>query len=227
MGSVCDEHQRGTEVMATTERQPSSHVTTDTSSFLHKHKKQIAGNDDDYNYIGDRSQAIYEELCDIQMSAAKTAEASQPPPLPDVVLESSYYDGTNDHHYTTIEGGEQNIYDDVITAAVATRESRKRPAADEDDSYETVQAPLPPPLPQAVPVSVGMSSLSTSTPILLPVDGVRGNSNLVKKELSDSSMEIDNSIYGLNPPSESTSSGKFTHFSLIFRKISKITLKYY
>lgn len=182
-----------------------------TASFLHTYKKNVAKdhrhNIHDYNYIvgAEQPQAIYEELCDIQKLVEMHPE---PSPLPDVVLESTYYDGTNDHHYTTIECAEQNIYDDVVTAATAVQENRKRPAS-EDGSYETVQPP-PPPLPPAVsPLQVVPVTVS---PPSLPVDDGDncGDGRLEKKQLSDSSLEIDNSIYGLNPPSESTSSGKST-----------------
>lgn len=180
------------------------------ASFLHTYKKNVAKdhrhNIHDYNYIvgAEQPQAIYEELCDIQKSVEMHPDLSL---LPDVVLESTYYDGTNDHHYTTIECAEQNIYDDVVTAATAAQENRKRPAS-EDGSYETVQPP-PPPLPPAVSLQVVPVTVS---PPLLPVDDDDncGVGRLEKKQLSDSSLEIDNSIYGLNPPSESTSSGMTT-----------------
>lgn len=179
------------------------------SSFLHAYKtKPTADGVHDYNYIdgsGQQPQAIYEELlCDIQMSTARTEDAPDPSPLPDVVAECSYYDGANDHHYTTIDGGELNIYDDVVTAAVP--ENRKRPAAsDEDGSYETVQAPPPPlpPAPQAAAVA--------AVPAADDDDHHQFGLSDKKSMASDNcSLEIDNSIYGLNPPSESTSSGKAT-----------------
>lgn len=190
--------------------EPQPLQTHGAANFVQTYKKKMTANDD-YNYIGERHQAIYEELCD-----TKTPSANPLPPLPDVVLTSSYYDdGTNDHHYTTIDGGEQNIYDDVITAAAAiTRECRKRPADDEDGSYETVQAPLslllppppPPPLPQpqVVPVTVVMSSSSPT--LLLPADSGDGGNSQERIEVSDSWMEVDNSIYGMNTPSDSASS---------------------
>lgn len=183
-------------------------------SFLHGYKKKVADGDrHDYHRIGDdRSQDIYEELWD-------------PPnllPLPDVVLESTHYDGDNDHHYTTIEGCEQNIYDDVIATAAVPQDNGKRPAAaaaDEDGRYETVQAPsLPPPLPPTAPV------LPVTTVVVTPAltDSDDGNSDGMQKKVSDSSMEIDNSIYGLNPPSESTSSGKwFSKMCRIFPFFTK------
>lgn len=211
----CDDEHGGGLRANTKEESPSPLVDEDDNkrpvSFLHTYKKNVTQehrnhNIHDYNYIVgvEQPQAIYEELCDIQKSVEMHPD---PSPLPDVVLESTYYDGTNDHHYTTIECAEQNIYDDVVTAA--TPENRKRPAS-EDGSYETVQPP-PPPLPPTVSLQVVPVTVSSQ---LLPInddeDDDCGNSRLAKKQLSDSSLEIDNSIYGLNPPSESTSSGKIT-----------------
>lgn len=166
----------------------------------------VDDDDDGYNYIandgaGERTQAIYEELCDMQAASA-AAMATDPSPLPDVVPECAYYDGANDHHYTTIESAdEQNIYDDVITAAAADRENRKRLA--DDGSYETVQPPPPPPPPQQPSPSAVVGSAGGC---------------LEKKLSGDSSVEIDNSIYGVHPPSESTSSGKYY---CIFRPFGK------
>lgn len=186
----------------------SANVGERPTSFLHAYKKKLAGDTEDgYNYVAaangaERTQAIYEELCDIQISAA-----ADPSPLPDVVPESSFYDGANDHHYTTIEcADEQNIYDDVVIAAAADWENQKR-STDEDGSYETVQAP-PSPTPPAYAATVVPSPLTMSPPPQqsIPVDG----DGRLEKKLSDSSLEVDNSIYGLNTPSESTSSGKVT-----------------
>lgn len=165
----------------------------------------VDDDDDGYNYIandgaGERTQAIYEELCDMQAASA-AAMAADPSPLPDVVPECAYYDGANDHHYTTIESAdEQNIYDDVITAAAADRENRKRLA--DDGSYETVQPPPSPPPQQPSPSAVVGSA----------------GCCLEKKLSGDSSVEIDNSIYDVRPPSESTSSGKYY---CIFRPFGK------
>lgn len=172
-------------------------------SFLHEYTKKMADVDQhDYNRIGDdRPQDIYEELEDPPNQLS----------LPDVVLESTHYDGDNDHHYTTIEGGEQNIYDDVIATAAVPQDGRKRSTAaiDEDGRYETVQAPLCMPLPLP-PVAAAPVQPVTTTVVVAPAltDSDDDNSDRVQKKVSDSSMEIDNSIYGLNPPSESTSSGK-------------------
>lgn len=172
----------------------------------------------DYNYIGQTpSHAIYEELCDLQMSTARPADAPDPSPLPDVVLENTYYDNSNDDHYTTIgDGGEQNIYEYVNTAlAAAQKENRKRPA-DEDGRYETVQAPPTPPPKVALPAVVFdvPSSSSTSPTTPLPADD---NSSEERRRLSDSSsieteVDIMNSIYNTSPPSETTSSGKDSRY---------------
>lgn len=175
----------------------------------------------DYNYIGQRppSHAIYEELCDLQISAARSADAPDPSPLPDVVLENTYYENSNDDHYTTIEDGsggvEQNIYE-YVNNATAQKESRKRPA-DEDGRYETVQAPPTPPPKVVLPVPVFDVPSSSLTP--LPADD---NSSEEPRGLSDSSsvgagVDILNSIYNTNPPSETTSSGKDNHYKSPFQ----------
>ncbi|VVC34005.1 Hypothetical protein CINCED_3A011010 [Cinara cedri] len=212
-------------------------------SFIHEYKRRSAGGDHNYHYItaGEPPQAIYEELCDMQISA----EAPDPSPLPDVVLESSYYTGTagaadrDGDHYTTIEGGEdshvyeggdeeRNFYDDVMVAAAAAAaavtatyaspssaaavsgsEGRKRPV-DEDTDYETVEAPppLPPPHNTAVlAAAVSQAASPQPFPVVDGDDDGGGGGRPLKKELSDSLVDIDNSIYGLNTPSESTSSG--------------------
>lgn len=185
------------------------------SSFLHGYKKKANecrpteiitddgrganGDSEESSSSSEPQQAIYEELCDIQLQTRSKSAQNLTPKLllPDVVLESSYYnnssaivgdhddDDDDDYHYATIESvGQQNIYDDVNVAAVTV-------AGADDNSYETVEAPV-------VPVTL-------SAPPLLSAVGVHPE----KKPPSDGdSMEVDNSIYGLNPPSESTSSGK-------------------
>ncbi|XP_050540571.1 uncharacterized protein LOC126905152 isoform X2 [Daktulosphaira vitifoliae] len=173
-----------------TEKEEELPIPQIVNSFLHSYKNKLiaSGKQNDYNYIGE-TQAIYEELCD--MLVGKTEPR---PSLPDVVLESSYYE-MGDHHYTTIDGSEQNIYDDVITASNLNRSSGK---TQQEDSYETVEAPPPQPSGQPFVLIPTATNHHSNVQQLLQQD---------KKELSDSSLEIDNSIYGLNPPSESTSSG--------------------
>lgn len=158
-------------------------LTADTTTEIGSHN---------YNYIvGEES--IYEELRYIRLTS--TDSGTHTTEAPNVVLESPYvvlespYD-----HYSTIDGGEQNIYDVVTTATTAY----------EDTSYETVQPPLPPlPTPPVISVTVVDAS-----PQQLPVDNDSDeNDHQEKKEMFDNSVEIDNSIYGINPPSESTSSG--------------------
>lgn len=184
------------------------------SSFLHGRKRPTDGTTTD---VG----AIYEELqCDVQNNIIMSPSSSSSLPEADGNL-YSYDDDTaaDHHHYTTIDGGgggEQNIYDDVVlasAAAAAAQKTRKRPA-DEDGSYETVQPPPPPPpMTAAVPVI-------DVTPATDPDDQRHAVGRLQKKQLSDSSLEIENSIYGMNPPpSESTSSsGKRDNFLLLFYK---------
>jgi len=91
----------------------------------------------------------------------------------------------------------------ATAAAVVVPENRKMPT-DEDGRYETVREPQS--VLQDVPGTV------VSPPLPADNDDQRDSDNgsLEKKELSGSSMDIDNSIYGINPPSESTSSGKVT-----------------
>ncbi|XP_022164823.1 uncharacterized protein LOC111029894 [Myzus persicae] len=147
-----------------------------------------------YNYIvGDES--IYEELGYIRLTSTDSGNDTAESQLPNVVLESPYVALESPYdHYSTIDGGEHNIYDVVTTATTAY----------EDTSYETVQPPLPPiPTPPVVSVTVVDAS-----PPQLPVEGDSDeNGHHDTKEMFDNSVEIDNSIYGINPPSESTSSG--------------------
>lgn len=150
----------------------------------------------DYNYIvGDES--IYEELRYIRPTPTDVVTGTTEVPVSNAIVENSYtVDCSNDDHYTTIDGGEQNIYDVVTTATNVY----------EDNSYETVQPPLPPlPPPPPPAVSDTVNDLSS---LQIPVDGDDDENGMQeKKEMSDNSVEIDNSIYGINPPSESTSSG--------------------
>lgn len=167
--------------------------TTDTTAFTADTTTETGSHN--YNYIvGEES--IYEELRYIRLTSTDSDTRTTEALSPNVVLESPYvvlespYD-----HYSTIDGGEQNIYDVVATATTTTYE---------DISYETVQPPLPPlPTPPAISVAV----VDASTP-QLPVDSDNDeNGHQEKKEIFDNSVEIDNSIYGINPPSESISSG--------------------
>lgn len=164
---------------------------TDTTAFAADTTTETCSHN--YNYIvGDDS--IYEELGYIRLTSTDSGTHTTEALLPKVELESPYivlespYD-----HYSTIDGGEQNIYDVVSTATTAY-----------DDSYETVQPPLPPiPIPTVVPVAEVDAS-----PPKIPIDSDGDeNGHHEKKEMFDHSVEIDNSIYGINPPSESTSSG--------------------
>jgi len=161
-------------------------ITADNTAEIGSH---------DYNYIvGDES--IYEELRYIQLTPTDVTGTTEVP-VSNAMVENPYIvDCFNDDHYTTIDGGEQNIYDVVTTATNAY----------EDNSYETVQPPLPPlPPPPPPVVSVTVTDLSS---LQLPVDGHDDENGMQeKKEMSENSVEIDNSIYGINPPSESTSSG--------------------
>lgn len=167
--------------------------TTDYTAFTADTTTETGSHN--YNYIvGEES--IYEELRYIRLTSTDSGTRTTEAPSPNVVLESPYvvlespYD-----HYSTIDGGEQNIYDVVATATTTTYE---------DISYETVQPPLPPlPTPPAITVAV----VDASTP-QLPVDSDSDeNGHQEKKEIFDNLVEIDNSIYGINPPSESISSG--------------------
>ncbi|XP_027845918.2 uncharacterized protein LOC114126222 [Aphis gossypii] len=150
----------------------------------------------DYNYIvGDES--IYEELRYIRPTPTDVVTGTTEVPVSNAMAENPYtVDCSNYDHYTTIDCGEQNIYDVVTTATNAY----------EDNSYETVQPPLPPlPPPPPPVVSVTVTDLSSQQ---LPVNGDSDENGMQeKREMSDNSVEIDNSIYGINPPSESTSSG--------------------
>lgn len=166
-------------------------ITVDTTAV---NTAEISSHD--YNYIvGDES--IYEELRYIRPTPTDVVTGTPKVPVSNAIVENPYtVDCSNDDHYTTIDGGEQNIYDVVTTATNAY----------EDNSYETVQPPLPPLPPPPPPiVSVTVTDLSS---LQLPVDGDGDENGMQeKKEMSDNSVEIDNSIYGINPPSESTSSG--------------------
>ncbi|XP_060837563.1 uncharacterized protein LOC132919757 [Rhopalosiphum padi] len=153
----------------------------------------------DYNYIVN-GESIYEELRYNRLTSTDyVVTGNTEAQLSNVMVESPYIvDCLNDDHYTTIDGGEHNIYDVVTTAATNVYE---------DDSYETVQPPLPP-LPPPPPPPVVSVTVADMSPLQLSVEG-DGDENGVqgKKEMFDNSVEIDNSIYGINPPSESTSSG--------------------
>jgi len=168
--------------------------TADTTTEIGSHN---------YNYIvGEES--IYEELRYIRLTSTDSGTHTTEALLPNVVLESPYVALESPYdHYSTIDGGEQNIYDVVTTATTAY----------EDTSYETVQPPLPPlPTPPVISVTVVDPS-----PPQLPVDNDSDeNSNQEKKEMFDNSVEIDNSIYGINAPSESTSSGNKKKLLLLF-----------
>jgi len=165
---------------------------TDTTTFTPDTTTETGSHN--YNYIvGEES--IYEELRYIRLTSTDSGTRTTEALSPNVVLESPYivlespYD-----HYSTIDGGEQNIYDVVATATTAY----------EDISYETVQPPLPPlPTPPAISVAV----VDASPPQLSVDIDSDENGHQEKKEMFDNSVEIDNSIYGINPPSESISSG--------------------
>jgi len=161
----------------------STGFTADTTALAADTTTEIGSHN--YNYIvGEES--IYEELRYIRLTS--TDSGTHTTEAPNVVLENPY------DHYSTIDGGEQNIYDVVTTATTAY----------EDTSYETVQPPLPP-LPTLPVISV---TVVDASPQQLPVDSDSDeNGHQEKKEMFDNSVEIDNSIYGINPPSESTSSG--------------------
>lgn len=186
--------------------------TTDTADFAADNTTETCSHN--YNYIvGDDS--IYEELGYIRLTTTDSGTHTTEAMLPKVELESPYivlespYD-----HYSTIDGGEQNIYDVVSTATTAY----------EDTSYETVQPPLPPiPMPTVVPVA----EVDTSPP-QIPVDSDGDeNGQHEKKEMFDHSVEIDNSIYGINPPSESTSSGnKNNNSSSYLQSFKKCNVTY-